>query len=110
MEHTIYKELLNLAEQRNITIFDDLLGGENLNGLYTDYQGTEFIALNKRLVHDPIKRNFVLAHELGHSELHRGKGDMIQQHSKEIESQADMYADNLITVLTEQIKSTENYI
>lgn len=71
MENIIYKELLNIADDRGIIVFDDMLETKDIEGFYINNGSLEFISLNVNLKDNPKRRNFVLAHELGHLELHK---------------------------------------
>lgn len=97
----IYKELLKIADNENIEIVERNFEG-NINGLYGQNGDIKVIALDTKLKDDPKKRNFILAHEIGHSILHSkninpghiyNKG--IDEHEK-IEDEANDYANNLI--------------
>lgn len=96
MTGDVYLKLLDIAVNEGIEIIDNKLDIENVNGLFIEDTKGCIVALNVNLADDPGKRNFVLAHELGHYFLHRKIGDLINKESSLYEEQADNYAYNLI--------------
>ncbi len=105
MQETIYKELLEIADKRGILVIDDMLKSIKLKGLYIQNGELESISLNPSLKDDLEYRNFVLAHELGHQELHKGKIDQSLYFNGDIsyrdklEDEADNYAYTLINMI-----------
>lgn len=103
----IFRCLLRIAEQRGIEVFFDAPLPQRTSGLWWDDGNNEYIGLNSSLRHNPAKMNFVLAHELGHSILHKGKLDNARYHenswkndySKAIEAEANSFAEKLISRL-----------
>lgn len=102
MQETIYKELLEIADRKGIVIIEYDFKS-TIKGLYVQNGELEFISLNPSLKDDLEYRNFVLAHELGHQELHKGKINQSLYFNNEdinyrnkLEDEADKYADTLI--------------
>lgn len=111
MQEAIYKELLEIADRKGIVIIDDMLKSPKLKGLYIQNGELEFISLNPSLKDDLEYRNFVLAHELGHQELHKGKINQSLYFNNEdinyrnkLEDEADNYADTLINKIIGGLK------
>lgn len=103
MENKIYEELLKIVAENNIEMVNNVISQRGLNGLYMNYGGRDFIALNKNL--NAKKRNFILAHELGHFKLHREQIDNIlyfndRGYKEKKEKEANQYAMELINYLT----------
>ena len=99
MEEIIYRILIDRANNKGIEVVDRNFRSANLKGLYNQNGDIKVIALNTSL--SPGERNFTLAHELGHDELHRGKinEELYFNNSdylKKLENEADDYAYTLI--------------
>lgn len=116
MEDLIYKELLRIAANENIEVIDYMLTAPSLKGLYIQNGDIQVISLNVNLANDPVLRNFILAHELGHAALHKGKIDQeLYFNSKEknykniIEKQADNYAYKLLDEIRKNKQSYKIY-
>lgn len=109
MEDIIYKELLNIADKKGIEIIDNILSVGSLEGLYMQYEDIEVISLNINLKNNQKRKNFILAHELGHHSLHKGKIDPRHIYNKgtaeheKIEEEANNYANDLIEELTQRV-------
>lgn len=101
MDNEIYKELLNIADDMGIIILDDMLTIKGMEGFYVDNGSMEFITLNVSLKDYPKRRNFVLAHELGHKILHGNMEEEIEL--KEVEEEANNYASNLINEIAQRV-------
>lgn len=102
MQDLIYKELLNIADNRNIEIIERDFKS-SIKGLYGQDKDIKVIALDKKLADDPIERNFILAHELGHEKLHQGKisealyfNNEDTSYKDKLEDEANNYAYTLI--------------
>ena len=103
----ILRCLLRMAEQRGIEVFFDAPLPKRTNGIWWNDGGNEYIGLSSSLRHDPAKMNFVLAHELGHSVLHKGRLDSARyqdncwnnDYRKAIEAEANSFAEKLISKL-----------
>ena len=95
--------LSKLAQARGIVVMQwDFC--PPLNGLYLksgDHRIPPCIALDERL--SGAKQNQVMAHELGHHQMHQGDGDLLfsRDQSKVVkaEKQADAFADILIDAI-----------
>lgn len=108
----IFRILSRLARKRGIKVWLEDRMPDALNGLWMISKGKESIHLNTRKLLDLNKLNFVFAHELGHSTLHKGRIDNIRyltsnannDYKKAIEAEADLFAEALINRLTELFK------
>lgn len=108
MENRIYEQLLQIAEDKNIEVVDDYIFNSSINGMYGQIEDTQVIALDRNLVDNPEKRNYILAHELGHAALHKGKiNDTLYFNNKDyrdiFEDEADNYAYTLIDTIKNKI-------
>ncbi len=90
----IHKRLLRIAKDRNIIVIENE-SITSLKGFYLQSMNDiKIIFLNMKLIRDVSELNFILAHELGHVELHTLHTQKGNQ--SEIEKEADEYAINLI--------------
>lgn len=108
MESLIYQELLNIADARGVEIIEYDFKS-TIKGLYIQTEGVELISLSPSLKDDLEYRNFVLAHELGHQELHKGKINQSlyfnnKDYLDELEEEANSYANKLIQDIRKKIK------
>lgn len=95
----IYQVLLKIVEERDIYLEVSEKFPKELNGLWlTGVKFGEIILLSSSL--KGKRRNFTLAHELGHSALHKGTAfNVIANGGKsdpKMEAEADEYAKQLI--------------
>jgi Zn-dependent peptidase ImmA (M78 family) len=105
-QKSIFRTLLKLAKKRNIFVKNTYLP-ESIKGLWYMDDECELILLDFQALEDLNKRNFVFAHELGHSILHRRKlnnalyweNSFNNEYKKTIESEANKFAQNLINKL-----------
>lgn len=103
----IFRCLLRIAEQRGIEVILDAPLPKLVSGLWWDDGNNEYIGLSSSLRQDPAKMNFVLAHELGHSILHKGRLDSARyqencwnnDYRKTIEAEANSFAEKLIQAI-----------
>lgn len=100
MEDMVYKELLKIADEVGIIVLEDMLKFKDIEGLYINNGSVDFISLNVSLKDTPGRRNFVLAHELGHFIMHK---DQVQEqgYKEDLEQEANDYASNLIEKIEE---------
>lgn len=106
MQSRVYEELLRVAGQQGVEIIEGCLQTGSIKGLYINDRGKGFVALNEQLHSNLEDKAFTLAHELGHHALHSNKGDLINNHSREFEEQADNYAIQLIANIKNNIVQT----
>jgi Zn-dependent peptidase ImmA (M78 family) len=108
-EIQIFRCLSRLAKKRGIEVIFEVPCSKKLLGLWWLDSDAEYICLNKKLLHDPAKMNFVFAHELGHSILHKGRLNNARyqencwsnDYRMEIEAEANSFAEKLISRLEE---------
>ncbi len=97
----VWKHLVNLARKRKVNLYEaDFADG--IEGLFMSKGKADFIFINDNL--SESKRNFVLAHELGHMMLHKNRCDTTMYFSDQrirnsIEKEADRFAGKLINLL-----------
>lgn len=99
---TIYDSLQNIAKRRGIEVHEQLMPGAIeglLHGLYIEQDDQCVIIIDKALPDED--KAFVLAHELGHHQLHRGKGYIFHKTGDNdiYEAEADRFAERLIGYL-----------
>lgn len=105
MQEIIYRILIDRANNKGIEVVDRYFNS-SIKGLYGQDGDIKVIALKVGLA--PVERNFVLAHELGHHELHQGKinNDLYFNDSdylNKLEDEANNYADTLIKEIKQAI-------
>ncbi|WP_418790282.1 ImmA/IrrE family metallo-endopeptidase [Phosphitispora sp. TUW77] len=106
IENLIYQELLEIANQRGIFLdFVDL--PNKIDGFWFYIKNkTDAIAINRVLAGN--KRNFTLAHELGHSALHKNSNYNVLTNGgkldEKMEAEADEYARILITKIKKNLR------
>lgn len=107
-ENTIWNKMLRLAFKRNIQVdLVDLSNADTKGFWISCFQG-EAIVIDITL--DNKERDFVMAHELGHSVLHRGKGSFFNnsdEENEQIENEADRFAERLLKWLERGGKTDE---
>lgn len=95
----VYQELLKIVDKRSIFL-DFVKLPEEVNGFWFRFKddGIEVIAISEAI--SGRQRNFTLAHELGHSALHKGSNhNVIANGGKsdpKMEKEADDYARQLL--------------
>lgn len=99
----IYRVLKRLAKKRGIILIEAAPLPSMIYGLWYYPKCFESISLNKAL-RCPERRAFTLAHELGHSILHRNTIDTALYwkdpgYTLSIEREADAYAERLLSRL-----------
>lgn len=72
--NSIWNRLLDLATKKNIIVYMSDLSA-TINGIYFQIGDMGVIGIKNSLEDD--QKNFVFAHELGHSVLHRNCGDLV---------------------------------
>jgi len=82
-ENLVWNKMLRLALKRNIQVVLVDLNGTNTMGFWISCFQGEAIAIDITL--NSKERDFVMAHELGHSVLHRGKGSFFNNSDEENE-------------------------
>ncbi|MBE0448412.1 MAG: ImmA/IrrE family metallo-endopeptidase [Actinobacteria bacterium] len=103
----VYSALLELAKRREIMVIDDASFPRSIRGFYSRMGDKHMIVLNKSLSSKigPL----ILAHELGHYQLHRhkiamdlyahkDKYDFIED--EKYERQADAFAKRLVSFVS----------
>lgn len=102
-DNSIWNRLLDLATKKNVIVYMSELSA-TVNGIYFHIGDIRVIGIKNSLADD--SKNFVLAHELGHSVLHRNYGDQVftqtdddRQRIQKAELEADRFADKLINLL-----------
>ncbi len=98
----VWDRLVSLANKRNIPVYLARGFDRNVDGLWLKTNEVEAIVLAQRLKGDD--RNFTLAHELGHSALHRIKspgfmGRNLPGGPERAEAEADRFAGKLLHLL-----------
>lgn len=99
----IYCRLLELAKKRGIIVY--LIDfSPQCRGVWMNNKYGQAIALNDKLT--GVRRNFVFAHELGHSALHKGRGALAlgyniddKQKVSETEREANRFARKLLMII-----------
>lgn len=99
----IFRILLRMASKRGINVIVDMKLPKGLNGFWTIKENEEYIVLNEQ-IQDKDSLNFIFAHELGHSVLHKGKinnalyqaNNWKNEYQKALEKEADEFAHELI--------------
>ncbi|MBS4534971.1 ImmA/IrrE family metallo-endopeptidase [Clostridium sp. D2Q-14] len=106
-QKSIFRILLKIARKRDIIVKYINLP-DCVDGLWLKRKELEFIMLDLDKLTDLEKRNFVFAHELGHSTLHKDKVSNVMywknnsnnNYKKSLEDEANNFAKNLIGELT----------
>ncbi|MPN63037.1 hypothetical protein SDC9_210791 [bioreactor metagenome] len=107
LQKQVFRILLRMAEKRNVCVDINSPLPKRVNGLwFLDEKHYEYILLNGQLQDQDFK-NFVFAHELGHSVLHKGKinnalyqeNNWNSEYQKAIEAEAGEFARNLLEKL-----------
>ena len=103
----IWNRLLSLADDRDITVYTIPLTAA-INGIYFRKKEVKAIGIKNSL--SDYQKNFVLAHELGHSVLHKNCGQLIftqtedeKQRIQKAEREADRFANKLIALLVRKM-------
>lgn len=112
MDNLIYNELLNIAVDEGIEIVHKTFRSVGMSGLYVQNGDIKVIFLDEKLSKDIKKKNFVIAHEIGHHKLHQGQineklyfNDVDYRDKFELE--ADNYAGELINKITAKLSHTK---
>ena len=112
-----YKRLKELAQKRNIEVFDEefnlpeLVNGKELRGIYYCENNDSSIIISNEL--DLKKKTFTMAHELGHYALHGNRQDFHQVHYhtdrdyyNKCENEADRFAAKLLQLMASSLMKT----
>ncbi len=102
----VWERLCGLAAKRGIIValedFTPFAIGNYFDALYFTAKGTHYIAINSCLPEE--KKDFVLAHELGHYALHKQKGNLVfgidPEHRLRYEEQANRFARLLLQMIS----------
>ncbi|MPN60324.1 hypothetical protein SDC9_208052 [bioreactor metagenome] len=101
-DNSTWNRLLDLATKKNIIVYMSDLSA-TVNGIYFQIGDMGVIGIKNSLADS---KNFVLAHELGHSVLHKNYGDQVftqsdndRQRIQKAELEADRFAEKLIKLL-----------
>lgn len=102
-KNQVYESLIDMANKRRIIVKDINLVSSGLNGLYNNDGEHEIILLNESNLKNPNMKNYVLAHEIAHSILHIGFGNITKynglREKNKYEIEADMLAETLIKIM-----------
>lgn len=101
---SVYQELLKIAKRRHIRVIEESLPEELVffNGIFAHCLDMDMIVINKD---KPWKeKEFTLAHELGHYQLHRLTVDLAYYEADNdyhnfIEDEANRFANRLLAFL-----------
>lgn len=111
----IYQALLGIAERHGIHVAERTFpaAGVDFNGLYVHLKGFNLILINKDKPQE--KKNFVLAHELAHYQLHRDILDMAFYNSNRyyrdfVEDEADRFAYRLLGFLSMRLERGREHV
>lgn len=109
MEDRIYKELLKIADDKDIEIINYTFKSIDIKGLYRQEGNIKMIALNESLENSPIEKNFILAHELAHAELHTGQiKENLYFNNKSYREKLELEANNYASTLLDEITGRLN--
>ena len=100
-----------LCKHLGIYVIEEKLG--TINGYFNEVLGIQFIHINSELYHDE-RRNFVVAHELGHAILHPNFNyNFLKTHTlynvEKYEKEANKFAFYLIANKEMNLHSPEDY-
>ncbi len=106
IEERLFSILLNIAKIKEIkVIYEELPENQKkFNGFWSVKNDIDTIILGKHLLGNPEKKNFVLAHELGHAILHKNnfdnamywENDRNNEYAKQKEREANIFVWALI--------------
>ncbi len=104
----IYRVLCKYAKKRGIFLEENAPLPDGVNGLWYCFGGgVEVISLSRHVESLPLK-NFALAHELGHSCLHKGVGNLFnrKQCREDYATAKEKEADDFARRLIDRLKSS----
>lgn len=112
MQKQIFRILLRYAYKRKIeVIIDASIPLGEIDALWFIRKNSEYIVLDHEKLRDLDRKNFVFAHEIGHSVLHKGKlnstlyqdNNWNNEYRKGLEAEADKFAQNLLEKLVKVV-------